>query len=50
MPNDSKTYIVNDQPTPQRAGTGEKDALDFTPREAVEILADIIRVDNTQSG
>jgi hypothetical protein len=31
MPNDYKTYIVNDQPTPQSAGTGEKDALDFTP-------------------
>ena len=35
MPNsDSKTYIVNDQPT-------ETDALDFMPY--VETLADIIR-------
>ena len=41
MPNsDSKTYIVNDQPT-------EKDALDFTPRKAVETLADIIQTGNT---
>jgi hypothetical protein len=41
MPNaDAKTYIVNDQPT-------EKDALDFTPREAVETLADIIQTSNT---
>ncbi len=39
MPNpDSKTYIVNDQPT-------EKDALDFTPY--VETLADIIQTGNT---
>lgn len=39
MPNtDSKTYIVNDQPT-------ETDALDFTPY--VEILADIIQTGNT---
>lgn len=46
MPNnDSKTYIVNDQPTPQRAGTGEKDALDFAPY--VETLADIIQMGNT---
>jgi hypothetical protein len=35
---DSKTYIVNDQPT-------ERDALDFTPY--VETLADIIQTDNT---
>jgi formylglycine-generating enzyme required for sulfatase activity len=35
---DSKTYIVNDQPT-------EKDALDFTPY--VETLADIIQTGNT---
>lgn len=41
MPNtDSKTYIFNDQPT-------EKDALDFTPREAGETLADIIQTGNT---
>ena len=41
MPNtDSKTYIVNDQPA-------EKDALDFTPRVAVETLADIIQTGNT---
>lgn len=39
MPNsDSKTYIVNDQPT-------EEDALDFTPY--VETLADIIQTGNT---
>jgi len=39
MPNtDSKTYIVNDQPT-------EIDALDFTPY--VETLADIIQTGNT---
>jgi len=39
MPNtDSKTYIVNDQPT-------EKDALDFTPY--VETLADTIQTGNT---
>jgi len=39
MPNsDSKTYIVNGQPT-------EKDALDFTPY--VETLADIIQTGNT---
>jgi len=39
MPNkDSKTYIVNDQPT-------EKDALDFTPY--VETLGDIIQTGNT---
>ena len=39
MPNtDSKTYIVNDQPT-------EKDALDFTPY--VETLADITQAGNT---
>ena len=38
MPNtDSKTYIVNDQPT-------ETDALDFTPY--VETLADIIQTGN----
>ena len=42
MPNsDSKTYIVNDQPTETT------DALDFTPREAVETLADIIQTVNT---
>ncbi|MBI3152008.1 MAG: hypothetical protein HYZ21_07750 [Chloroflexi bacterium] len=35
---DSKTYIVNDQPT-------DKDALDFTPY--VETLADIIQTSNT---
>jgi len=29
-----KTYIVNDQPPKN----GETDALDFTPREAVETL------------
>ncbi len=41
MPNpDSKTYIVNDQPT-------EKDALDFTPRAAVKTLANIIQTGNT---
>ena len=41
VPNsDSKTHIVNDQPT-------EKDALDFTPRAAVETLADIIQTGNT---
>ena len=41
MPNtDSKTYIVNDQPT-------ETDTLDFTPRVAVETLADIIQTGNT---
>ena len=34
----SKTYIVNDQPT-------ERDALDFTPY--VETLADIIQTGNT---
>ena len=38
MSNDSKTYIVNDQPT-------ETDALDFTPY--VETLADIIQTGNT---
>ena len=39
MPNnDSKTYIVNDQPT-------EKDGLDFKPY--VETLADIIQTGNT---
>ncbi len=39
MPNtDSKTYLVNDQPT-------ERDALDFTPY--VETLADIIQTGNT---
>jgi len=39
MPNsDSKTYIVNDQPT-------ETDSLDFTPY--VETLADIIQTGNT---
>ncbi|HEX9334176.1 MAG TPA: P-loop NTPase fold protein, partial [Anaerolineales bacterium] len=38
MPNDSKTYIVNDQPT-------ETDALDFTPY--VETLVDIIKTGNT---
>ena len=39
MPNnDSKTYIVNDQPT-------ERDALDFTPY--VETLADIIQTGDT---
>lgn len=38
MPNVSKTYIVNDQPT-------ETDALDFTPY--VETLADIIQTGNT---
>ena len=30
MPNDSKTYILDDQAIPQRAGAGETDALDFT--------------------
>ena len=40
MPNtDSKTYIVNDQPT-------ERDALDFTPY--VETLADIIQTRDTK--
>jgi len=38
MSNDSKTYIVNDQPT-------ETDALDFMPY--VETLADIIQTGNT---
>jgi len=38
MPNDSKTYILNDQAT-------EIDALDFTPY--VETLADIIQTGNT---
>ena len=42
MPNnDSKTYIVNDQPPKN----GETDALDFTPY--VETLADIIQTGNT---
>ena len=37
MPNtDSKTYIVNYQPT-------ETDTIDFMPRTAVITLADIIR-------
>ena len=36
----SKTYIVNDQAT-------EIDALDFTPRAAVETLADIIQTGST---
>ena len=41
MPNtDSKTYILNDQPT-------ETDSLDFTPRTAVETLADIIQTGDT---
>jgi hypothetical protein len=40
MPNDSKTYIVNDQAT-------EINALDFTPY--VETLADIIQTGNTPS-
>ena len=44
MPNtDSKTYIVNDQPPKN----GEIDALDFTPRAAVETLADIIQTGDT---
>jgi len=34
---DSKTYIVNDQPT-------EKDALEFTPY--VETIADVIQTGN----
>jgi len=38
MPDPSKTYIVNDQPT-------DTDALDFTPY--VETLADIIQTGNT---
>src|SRR6266496_427626 len=38
MPNDSKTYIVNDQPT-------ETDALDFAPY--VETLVDIIKKGST---
>lgn len=38
MPDASKTYIVNDQPT-------DTDALDFTPY--VETLADIIQTGNT---
>lgn len=38
MPNDSKTYIVNDRAT-------ETDALDFTPY--VETLVDIIKTGNT---
>ena len=38
MPNDSKTYILDDQWT-------DKDALDFTPY--VETLADIIQTGNT---
>jgi CO dehydrogenase/acetyl-CoA synthase delta subunit len=37
---DSKTYIVNHQPT-------ETDTLDFTPREAVKTLADIIQTGYT---
>ena len=36
----SKTYIVNDQAT-------EIDAFDFTPRVAVETLADIVQTGNT---
>ena len=41
MPNnDFKTYIVNDQPT-------ETNALNITPRVAVETLADIIQMGNT---
>lgn len=39
--NDSKTYIVNDQPT-------ETDALDFTPY--VETLADMVRTGTTPFG
>ena len=38
MPEPTKTYIVNDQPT-------DTDALDFTPY--VETLADIIQTGNT---
>jgi formylglycine-generating enzyme required for sulfatase activity len=38
MPNDSKTYILDDQCT-------DKDALDFTPY--VETLADIVKTGNT---
>jgi hypothetical protein len=38
MPDDSKTYILDDQWT-------DKDALDFTPY--VETLADIIQTGNT---
>ncbi len=38
MPNDAKTYILDDQWT-------DKDALDFTPY--VETLADIIQTGNT---
>jgi len=38
MANDSKAYIVNDQPI-------EKDAFDFMPY--VETLADIIQTGNT---
>jgi hypothetical protein len=38
MPNDSKTYILDNQLT-------DKDALDFTPY--VETLADIIQTGNT---
>ena len=45
MPNDSKTYTLNDQATPQRAGAGETNALDFTPY--VETLTDIIQTGNT---
>jgi len=38
MPNNSKTYILDDQWT-------DKDALDFTPY--VETLADIVQIGNT---
>jgi len=41
MTNDSKTYIVNDQPPTN----GEIDALDFMPY--VETLADIIQTGDT---
>jgi hypothetical protein len=36
-----KNFIVNDQPT-------DTDALDFTPRTAVQTLADIAMIDSTQ--
>jgi hypothetical protein len=34
-----QTFIVNDQPT-------DKDALDFTPRAAVQTMANIATVNN----
>ena len=43
-----KTFIVNDQPIPKgRRDFADTDALDFTPRVAVETLADIASTGNT---